>query len=412
MKHVIIGASAAGISAAKTLRKSKPEDEIIVLCREDAVHSRCMLHYYLGGDRTREQINFISEKFFDKYKIDFRPSTAVTSIDKASSKIKLENGEEISYDKLLLTTGAKAFVPPVEGFKDAKNIHVFRDIEDADRLQKIAKQHAYGDCVIVGSGLVGMDAASALAHLGIHATVVEMADRICPLQLDETAATEYQKLFEAHGTKFSLADGVVSAEQTSMGYINAINLKSGKKLVCDFVIVAAGVRANIALATEAGLKTERGIVVDDYMQTDDENIWAAGDATAIAGIWSAASLQGEVAAKNMAGIKTPLTDKFGFQNTMNFYGLSTLSVGIDISSENNPDDKVFVNKFASGYQKYVIRDGALAFALVQGDISNLGYLRELVKNKTPIAKMDKNVLNMSFADFYNYNEADGSYSWK
>ncbi len=406
MKHIIIGASAAGLSAAKEIRQLRPHDEILVITADSKVHSRCMLHHYLGHEKTKEQINFTDPKFFNENEIDCLWETKVAKVIPADNKVVLADGAEIGYDTLLIATGAEYVVPPIPNFGAAKNVYGFRDLIDAEKLDAIAQSGKR--CVIVGSGLVGLDAAYALSHRGVSCSIVELADRISPLQLDKTAAMTYQELFEKAGCSFYLSNGVEGSVMDEGNQITSILLKNGQELPCDFVLVSAGVRPNIQCLAGSGVKTERTVTVDEYLNTNVENIWAAGDVTGIAGIWSCAVKQGEVAAKNMCGIKTVYDDRFAFKNTMHFFGLSTLSLGKD-SGDTAGD--VYIRECRNKYEKYIVNDDVLTFVLIQGDISNKGFLQELIKRKISLKGLKKPVYELSYGDFYCYNPANGTYEW-
>ena len=411
MRYIIIGVSAAGVAAAREIRKKDLTCDITMLCMEDAVHSRCMLHHMVGGLKTREQLNFVEKDFFRENRIDFRPESVVSKIDREAKQIELVTGGKTTYDKLLIATGAYAALPPIPGLADGSNLALFRNLSDADEIVKLVKAHPNGKCVVIGSGLVGLDVASGLSHRGIKCSVIEMADRICPLQLDYTAASEYQRRFEEHGASFYLNDGVTGTVKDG-DKITAVTLKSGGQVECDFVVAAAGVRPNIVLAQGCGLETARGIVVDELLRTTDEHIYAAGDVTAIAGIWSEAVLQGEIAARHMMGDSVEYTDSYAFKSTMNFFDLLTLSVGIDTSAEDRDGQKVVTRESKNCYQKYVLQDDVLTFALSQGNIANQGFLQQLIRNKVSLSGIDKNVFDLSYADFYRYEQQDGIYTWQ
>ncbi len=406
MKQVIIGASAAGLEAAKQIRELKAHDEILVISADTEVHSRCMLHHFLSGHKTKEAINFTEENFFSRHIIQGIWGRTVTSIDTEKNLLLLDGNEEISYDNLLIASGAKFVIPPINHFKEASNVFGFRDLSDAEKIDSYIQTGK--TCVIVGSGLVGLDAAYGLAERGVKCTVVEMADRISPLQLDQKAAKSYQELFERAGCSFSLSDGVDNSMVNGSGQITSIVLKSGKELPCDFVVVAAGVRPNVDFLTGSGIAAERAILVDDSMRTNIKNVWAAGDVTGIAGIWSCAVKQGEVAAKNMCGEKTVYDDRFAFKNTMNFFGLTTLSLGQDIEEDGQ---QVIQRESRNQYEKYVLKDQVLTYVLIQGDISNKGFLQELIKKKVSLTSIKKPVFALTYGDFYTYDAETGRYEW-
>ncbi len=406
MRHIIIGASAAGISAAKTIRQWEPADEVTVISVDERVHSRCMLHKFLSHERTAEGINFVPEDFFEKNGIRWVKGERVNRVDTGAKQVHLECGAFLPYDRLLIATGAHFVIPPLPNFREAKNVFGLRDLSDAEKIDAAAAEGKR--CVIVGSGLVGLDAANALCERGVACSVVEMADRISPLQLDTTAAAAYQTLFEKAGCTFYLAEKASGSEMDGEGNITSISLASGVTLPCDFVVVAAGVRPSVEFLEGSGIEVERGVKVDEYLHTSVPDVWAAGDVAGITGIWPNAMQQGETAAKNMCGASVPYEDRYGMKNTMNFYGLTTLSLGINTPAEG---DEVLLRESKSGYQRFILHDGVVTHVLIQGDISNTGFWQELVKRKIPVGDLGKSVFDLSYADFYRYDKAHASFEW-
>ena len=261
----------------------------------------------------------------------------------------------------------------------------------------------------MGSGLVGLDAAYALCERGIKCRVVEMEDRICPLQLDAAAGAPYQRLFEEAGCEFFLAKRAAGSELDDAGDMRAVLLESGERLPADFVIVTAGVRPNIEFLEGSGVVTDRCVKVDDGMRTNIENIWAAGDVAGLSGIWPNAALQGETAARGMCGESVKYSDRYAMKNTMNFFGLTTLSLGPNSAEAG---DETVVNEWRSGYTKAIIRDGRLVHLTIQGDISNTGFWQELIKRGVKVKDAKKPLERLRYADFWNYDEEGGEYLWK
>ena len=406
MRHLIIGASAAGITAAKTLRTLKKEDEIVLLSSDTDVHSRCMLHHFMGGHKSLEDVNFAGRDFFDKYSVKWIKGKRAVKVDPDKNIVGLDDGGELAYDKLLIATGAVFVIPPIPNFRTSDNVYGLRDIYDA---QKISAAAAKADkCVIVGSGLVGLDAAYALCERGVTCSIVEMADRISPLQLEYIAAGEYQKRFEAAGCTFYWDEKAADSKTDGMGNITSLILASGKEIPCDFVIVAAGVKPAAAFLEGSGIVTNKSVCTDDYMRTNIENIWAAGDVAGITGIWPNAMEQGKVAAENMAGVPTVYDNRYGLKNTMNFFGLTTLSLGAALPTEG---DEVYVRESKNQYERFIVRGGTVTGVIIQGDISNKGIWQEIVKNKVSLEDINKSPFNINYADFYKYNPKDASYEW-
>ena len=406
-RFVIIGAGAAGITAAQTLRDFRPEDVITVISTDERVHSRCMLHKYLGHERDIPGINFVAPDFFEKNNIYHIPCQTVTKIDTQAKTVYYGGeGYSVPYDKLLLATGSAYFVPPIPHFREAPNVFGFRDLSDA---LKIDDAFARGKRVfIVGSGLVGLDAASALCRRGGAVTIAEMAPRVMPLQTDDYAAGVYQRVFEDHGCRFLLGIGASDAAVDGEGNITEVILSDGQRVPCDFIIMAAGVRPRIQLALDSGIKAERAIEVDDHLRTSAPGVYAAGDCTGLSGVWPDAMAQGKAAAENMAGVDTVYEKPYPFKNTSNFFGVTMLSVGrLDLTE----GAEVLVHRTAREYKKAVIKDGRLTGYLSLGDISNHGLYLYLIKNGVDLTgKLDR-LFRLSFADFYGINEQNGEYAY-
>ena len=405
-RFVIIGAGAAGIAAAQTLRNFRPKDMITVLSIDEKVHSRCMLHKYLGHERDEQGINFVAADFFEKNDIYHIPCQTVSRIDTQAKTVYYGESYSIPYDKLLISTGSGFFIPPIPHFREAPNVFGFRDLSDA---MKIDAAFARGKRVfIVGSGLVGLDAASALAERGADITIAEMAPRVMPLQTDEYAAGVYQKAFEAHGCKFLLGIGASDAVVDGEGNITEVILSTGEHVPCDFIIMAAGVRPRIQIAQASGIKAERAIEVDDHLRTSAPDVYAAGDCTGLSGVWPDAMAQGKAAAENMAGLDTVYEKPYPFKNTSNFFGVTMLSAGrLDLTE----GAEILVHKTPTEYKKAIVKDGKLTAYLSLGDISNQGLYLYLIRTGVDLSgKLDK-IFRLSFADFYGINEKNGEFAY-
>ena len=405
-RFVIIGAGAAGIAAAQTLRDFRPKDMITVLSIDEKVHSRCMLHKYLGHERDEQGINFVAADFFEKNDIYHIPCQTVSRIDTQAKTVYYGESYSIPYDKLLISTGSGFFIPPIPHFREAPNVFGFRDLSDA---MKIDAAFARGKRVfIVGSGLVGLDAASALAERGADITIAEMAPRVMPLQTDEYAAGVYQKAFEAHGCKFLLGIGASDAVVDGEGNITEVILSSGEHVPCDFIIMAAGVRPRIQIALDSGIKAERAIEVDDHLRTSAPDVYAAGDCTGLSGVWPDAMAQGKAAAENMAGLDTVYEKPCPFKNTSNFFGVTMLSAGrLDLTE----GAEILVHKTPGEYKKAVITNGRLTAYLSLGDISNQGLYLYLIRTGVDVSDKLDRIFRLSFADFYGINEKNGEFAY-
>ena len=405
MKYVIIGIGAAGMTAARTLRELAPQDEIVMLSVDEKPHSRCMLHKYLSHERDADGLNFVPEDFFTENNIWQIPGQRVTKLDTRAKKVYYgTEGYACDYDKLLIATGAESFIPPVGDLRTAPNVFGLRHLSDAKAIDE--KARTAKKVVIIGSGLVGLDAAYGLLEQKKEITVVEMAERILPIQLDEKGAAEYQKRFEKAGCRFCLGRKGADTVTNEKGEITHVVLDNGEKLECDMVIVAAGVRSAVAGFEDSGLAIDRGIKVNDYMQTSEQDVYAAGDVTGLSGIWPNAQKQGRIAAQNMVlGNKFMYVDRFAAKNTINFFGLVSLCVGALNPEEG---DQVIARESRDQYERAIFRDHRLVGFLQQGDISHDGIYQYLIKNGIDLAGREEEIFSLSFADFYDVKE-NGEY---
>lgn len=405
MMYVILGVGAAGITAAKTIRQNDKDASIIMISSDKHVHSRCMLHKYISGERDEKTLSFVPENFFEEQNIYWYPEKSARQIDTDGQDVMLDDGVKIHYDKLLIATGADSFIPPVGDFRTASNVFGLRNLSDAQAIREKGSQAEH--VLVIGAGLVGLDAAYGFLEMGKDVTVVEMAERILPLQLDACAGREYQNLFEDAGCRFLLGR---KAEKTILDDKNAVRtviLDDGTEVACDLVIVAAGVRPAISCVKGSRIAADRFIEVDEYMQTSCRNVYAAGDVTGIAGIWPNAMKQGAVAANNMCGIRQAYLDRYGMKNTINFFGLTTLSLGRGVE---NPGDEVVKREDRKNYKRAIIRDGKLDSILLQGDISYSGIYQYLIKNGMDLGDKKDKIFELSFADYFGVLD-DGQYEF-
>lgn len=406
MKYVIIGVGVAGVEAARTIRMQDPAGEIQMVSTDTHVHSRCMLHKYISGERDEEGLDFTEKDFFAKYRIEWKKGVSVKKIHLENKELLLENEEKMPYDKLLIAAGANSFIPPVGELRKASNVYGLRNLSDAQAILKEA-EHAE-NVLVIGSGLVGLDAAYGLLERGKKLTVVEMADRILPVQLDAHAARAYQDAFEKAGVRFVLERKASQAVCEPDGKIHKVILDNGDELCCDLILVAAGVRPALACLEGSNIACDRGITVDSFLKTSAEDIYAAGDITGLSGIWPNAADQGRIAGRNMCGIPTEYTDTYAMKNTINFFGLVTLCVGRIREEEG---DEIQIKEDRTQYKRVILKDGKVQGILLQGDISGAGFWQYLIKNQIDVSPFRQDIFHISYADFYQTGEK-GKYEWR
>ncbi len=405
MRHVIIGSSAAGIAAAAEIRKHQKDAVIVMISKDEHVHSRCMLHKYISHERDVKGLDFTEENFFENQKVDYIQNEVISVLEDEKC-VLLRSGEQIPYDKLLIASGAGSFIPPIGDLRTADNVFGMRNLSDAQAIDKMADSAQ--NVLVIGAGLAGMDAAYAMLERGKKVTVLEMSHRILPVQLDAHSAEVYQRKFESKGTIFYLGRRLEKTISGTGGQICRVVLDTGENIDCDVIIVAAGVRPTIDFLDKSKVEAGRGILVDACLQTNIRDIYAAGDVTGLSGIWPNAVKQGTVAARNMCGIAEKYTDTFNEKNMMNFFGIVTLYLGQICTRK---DEVVLTEEDRNVYRRVSIREGKVTGVLLQGDISNAGVWQYLIKNEIDISHIKKNIFQISYADFFSV-KADGEYRWK
>lgn len=393
MNHVIIGNSAAGTAAAEAIRQHDPAASIVMLSRDTSFYSRCQLHLVASGQRSNQEANFLPAGWVKKFGVDLRLGQTVSGIDSEKRMVLCDNGGRVSYDRLLLTTGSRSTVPPIPGMQ-GEGIFGLRNLEDAQQLLRLFRSREH--IVIIGAGLVGSELAEALKDVG-HPSVslVEMAPFPLPLQLEEVTGARLRQLMQKHGVDMYCSDGVTGVERTAGGAPVAVNLKSGRRLPADLIVVAAGVRANVELLAGLGAECKRGIVIDEECRTSLPNIYAAGDVTECrdvtldrvmgSAIWPAARKQGRVAGINMAGGKVTLQDHTGLRASVSLFGASMVSVGAVFSPDPAWQKQVYDNTDSRGRLCskvcYIDGNGILKAAILWGDISQAGLYSDAVVNR-------------------------------
>lgn len=408
MRYIVIGASAAGISGAKTLRELDKDAEIILVSKDENVYSRCILHHYISNHRDVDALNFTSKNFFEENNITWMKGLEVKSVNDKEKTLELSNGETLSYDKLLVCSGASAFIPPVPGLREGNNVVGLRNLDDAVLIKEQAKK--VKNVVVLGAGLVGIDAVSGLLGQGLNISLVEMSNKILPLQLDKHASDVYEKKFTEEGVSLKLD---VKAEKLLLDENNnpkALLLNTGEELPCELVVVATGVRSNIAFMENSNIECDRfGLIIDAKGQTNIEDIYGAGDVTGRNPIWPTAVKEGIIAAHNMLGKEMIMTDFFGSKNTMNFVGIATMSLGMV-----EPADETYIVETkvdANNYKKIIHKDGKIYGAIIQGDLSYAGVLTQLIKENIDVSKVTKSLFDIDYADFFNI-EKNFEFSYK
>lgn len=362
MKYVIIENGVAGTEAALAIRKNDSDGEVTIISQsEHLFYYRPRLIDYLAGEVSLDKFTIYKKEFYEKKNIKNILGTKITKIYPDENSAVSQKGDKYRYDRLLLASGADCYVPHIDGV-NKKGVFSLRGVKDADKIKTYCKYIT--DVVVIGGGLLGLETANSLRKLGKKVTCIEVFDRLLPKQLDEEGASLLKKLLEEKGLSFVFPDVVVAIQGEEK--VENVVLKSGKQLRADAVIICAGIRGRDRLAKEAGIRIEKGIVVNDYMQTSVENICCAGDPVEhngkLYGLWPAAKEQGRMAGLNMAGVAARYTGTV-YSSTLKVTGIDLYSAG----NFDTKDGEVLSSKEKSIYRKFVLKNDKPIGAIVLGD---------------------------------------------
>lgn len=361
--------------------------------------------------RDLDEINFVDKDFFEKNNINWLKGREVISLDEKEKNIILDNNEIIPYDKVLIASGSRPFFPPIENIDNKDNVVGLKSLDDCNKIIEISKKAK--NIVVIGAGLIGMDAISGLIHnKNVHAnlSLIEMSDRLLPLQLDKEASITYENKLVEHGVKLFFNSKVtkLNLNPKNPNLINSLSLMdegNDIELLADLVIICAGVKPNIEFLENTDIKYDKmGLLFNEKCETNIKDIYGAGDVSGRGTIWSVAVKEGIAATSNMAG-KTRLMDDFFFaKSTMNFFDIPTLSLGCQSGYEKIEGMNIDSIREKGGiYKKIAHKDGKIFGAIIQGDLSYTGVLTQLIRLNIDISKIKKSIFNIDYSDFFNIN---------
>ncbi|MDE1889367.1 MAG: NAD(P)/FAD-dependent oxidoreductase [Planctomycetota bacterium] len=396
MNYLIIGNGVAGTSAAKNVRDKDPSAEIKIFTQDHyPFYSRPRLPELLAKEVAVEEIYVYNIEWYYKNKIQLYLNCTVKSIDPKNQKITLADRSNFSYDKLLFATGSSGVLPPIDGINTTEGVFTLRSVED---VTIITRRAAGAKAVtLIGGGLLGLEAGNGLRKLGTSVTIVEIFDRLLPRQLDMEGAALLQKQMESMGLKFLL--GAKTKSIKDEGRTKILELTDGKIIKSNFILVSAGIKPNIALAQAIGVSVNKGILVNDRMETNIPNVYAAGDVAehkGIAyGIWPAAQRQGVVAGINMAGGNEGYMGTVPY-TTLKIVGIHLTSMG-DILTEDKTIEQVKVkNPDRYIYKKLFIKEGKPVAAIFLGDSKNAYEICQLIEKKVDVSRVKGKILETDF----------------
>ena len=383
MEYVIVGNSAAAVGAIEGIRQIDASGKITVISNEaHHTYSRPLISYLLQGKTDRQLMKYRADSFYVDNGCKTAFGKTVNAIDRESKAVGLDDGKRIPYDKLLIATGSSPFLPPMTGLETVEKRFSFMSLDDADSLERALYPEAR--VLIVGAGLIGLKCAEGiLARVG-KITVIDLAPRILSSVLDEDGAKTVQTHLEKKGIEFQLGVSVASFAD------NKAELTSGETLEFDILVTAVGVRPNVGLVKDAGGIIDRGIIVDEKMETSIPDVYSAGDCVVsddlssgtkrILAILPNAYIGGKTAGIAMAGGEVP-ENKMMPMNAIGFFGLHIITAG-------SYEGEVFELKDGENYKKLFYSNDTLRGFILVGNVDKAGIYTALIREKTPLSSID------------------------
>ncbi|MBF5038479.1 NAD(P)/FAD-dependent oxidoreductase [Methylophilus sp. 13] len=384
-KLVVVGNGMAGMRTVEELLKIAPDMYDITVFGDEPYpnYNRIMLSPVLANEQTIDDIILNSREWYAEHNITLHTSARVNKIDRKARTVTADNGLTVEYDRLLLATGSKPFILPIAG-ADLQGVLGYRDIKDTNDM--IAAAKIYKHAVVIGGGLLGLEAANGLKVQGMDVTVVHKNEWLLERQLDKTAGKMLQKSLETRGLQFLLQK---DTEQLigKDGRVVAVRFKDGQEVPADLVVMAVGIRPNYALAESAGIYCNRGIVVSDTMQTYDPRIYAVGECVNHRGIayGLVAPLfeMAKVCATHLANFGIGLYKGSVTSTKLKVTGIDLFSAG-DFMGSDDAEEILLHDAVGGVYKKLVIKDDTIIGAVLYGDTTDGAWYFQLLRDKKPI----------------------------
>jgi ferredoxin-nitrate reductase len=389
-KIIVAGAGAAAYRFLISHRSLNSRDEIHVFSKEkDPFYNRVLLPEYVNETLPWERLQKFQNGEFEELNVKLHTENEIVSINRFRKTVVDKFGKSHRYDKLILATGSRANVPK-EAPMNYPGVFTMRTRKDADELKKFLKPD--GHVLVIGGGLLGLELAASLKEMHINISIVHLGSRLMERQIDTLAGELLIDFVEEKEMRVYLNDEVQSVELSDTKGMLSAQLKSGKTLSIDAVVYAIGTRTNIEYAQESGLELGRGIIVNDYLQTNDPDIFAMGEIAEhggkLYGITSAAEKQADVVAKYLNGDMLSLYDGSVFMNILKFSDLDLCSIGlaeIPVNSEGY-DEILFIDKSMRYYKKCIVKDDRLVGAILIGDKSEFAEFKTLIESKIELSE--------------------------
>ena len=389
---VVVGNGMAGVSCVEQILKQPHDFEITIFGDETHVnYNRILLSLVLAGEKSAEEIVINDIGWYQTNGIRARLGVKIASIDRERQVVIDEDGGVTEYDKLILATGSSAFIPPIPGV-DKKNVHVFRTLDDTRAL--LDKAQPGLKTVVIGGGLLGLEAARGLQMRGCEVTVVHLMETLMDRQLDATGGDYLKRKIESLGIRVMLPQQ--TAALFGNGRVDGLRFASGEELEADLVVIAAGIRPNADLGRKAGLEVRRGIVVNDYMETSDPHIFSVGECTEhrgqTFGLVAPLFEQGRVLASTLKGSRDIAFAGASPATKLKIMGVDIFSAGSIDESAAGVETVRYEDPSLGVYKKLLIKDNSLLGVILVGDIEDEHVYMDWMRNGTDLTPHRRQIL--------------------
>ena len=402
MEYVIIGNGGAGMRAAQAIRELDLAGNVTLIDREPhRCYYRMMLPDYISGLKQRESVFVVDEGFYRDNRIDFRPGVTVARLDTSGRTVVLKSGEALPYDRLLIAAGARPRPFELPGH-ELTGIVSLRTLEQAEAILELAKQAK--QAVALGGGLLGVELARSFNELGLKTSYLIREDRFWPQMLDATGSAIVERRLEEKGIHLRKQEGIEEVLGEA-GKVTGVETTSGEKLPAGLLGVAIGVISNVEFLRGSGIETRAGILVDERLRTNLEDVYAAGDVAQaydpvygehrVSTSWMNALRTGQAAGANMAGGEEKLAGSIAF-NLISIYGIPVAGMGQNLAEGEGYETLTGDYPQGDVYKRFVLKNGKLIGATLIGETAEARALERLITAQVDVSDIRDRLLTEGF----------------
>ncbi len=399
--YVIIGNSAGGIGCVEAIRELDVDSTVLVISAEKYhAYSRALIPYYLDGKIEFEKMYYRPPDFYEKMDVDTKLGVKAVGIDVDGKRVSLENGEEVKYGKLLIATGGRPFIPPMEGLGEQSNVFTFLKMDDVLAVERALKEAE--KAVVLGGGIIGLMASEVLAKKGLDVKVVELAERVLAPVVDETTSRIVERKFEESGVEIILNNTI--SKVVGEERVEKVILRDGRELETDMLLVAVGVIPNVDVVKNTPIKVNRGIVVNRRMETSVKDVYACGDCAEIYDfvfgsnrvlpLWPTAYTGGRIAGFNMVGVEREYNLATSM-NAMHFFDYYIINAGLNVPNDSE-EFEVIYRLEGDSYRKFALKDGRIAGFIIAGKMERAGIFLKLMEEGVDVSSFKNKLLKDNF----------------